>query len=97
MLRLLKKGLKKQDMKFIGGVNAPYIWLKVPEGYTSWKFFDMLLKEKNVVRNSWSTVLVRLEKVILGSLHLEIMKRRKRLFREFAIKKEHIPIWKLKE
>ena len=30
-------------------MNSPYIWLKVPEGMTSWEFFDKLLEEANVV------------------------------------------------
>jgi len=32
-----------------GGVNSPYVWLKLPEGTKSWDFFDKLLKEANVV------------------------------------------------
>lgn len=32
-----------------GGVNAPYIWLKTPEGLGSWDFFDLLLAKANVV------------------------------------------------
>ena len=32
-----------------GGVNAPYIWLEVPKGMTSWDFFDYLLEKANVV------------------------------------------------
>ena len=32
-----------------GGVNAPYIWLKVPGGLTSWDFFDKLLAQAHVV------------------------------------------------
>ena len=42
-------GLKKAGYSVSGGVNAPYIWLKTPEGMTSWDFFDHLLKEVNVV------------------------------------------------
>ena len=33
----------------LGRQNAPYIWLRVPEGQTSWQFFDRLLNEANVV------------------------------------------------
>jgi LL-diaminopimelate aminotransferase len=33
----------------LGRQNAPYIWLRVPEGQTSWRFFDRLLGEANVV------------------------------------------------
>jgi len=32
-----------------GGVNAPYIWLKTPNGMGSWDFFDYLLEKANVV------------------------------------------------
>ena len=47
--KIIKEGLEKAGYEVYGGINAPYIWLKVPEGYTSWEFFDMLLEEKNVV------------------------------------------------
>ncbi|MCK5173563.1 MAG: LL-diaminopimelate aminotransferase, partial [Planctomycetes bacterium] len=30
-------------------VNAPYVWLKTPDGVSSWEFFDMLLNKANVV------------------------------------------------
>ncbi|GLC79112.1 LL-diaminopimelate aminotransferase [Lacrimispora brassicae] len=42
-------GLKEAGCEVYGGVNAPYIWLKVPEGMTSWEFFDRLLEEAGVV------------------------------------------------
>ncbi len=32
-----------------GGENAPYIWLKTPQGMKSWEFFDYLLEKANVV------------------------------------------------
>ena len=32
-----------------GGQNAPYIWLKTPQGLDSWAFFDKLLNEAQVV------------------------------------------------
>ena len=32
-----------------GGVNAPYLWIRTPEGVDSWSFFDILLHEANVV------------------------------------------------
>ena len=37
------------DIIVYGGINAPYIWLKVIDGLTSWEFFDKLLNEANVV------------------------------------------------
>lgn len=47
--RIMRESLKKAGLSVYGGVNAPYIWLKVPEGMTSWKFFDQLLYEVNIV------------------------------------------------
>lgn len=43
------KGLKEVGFTVSGGVNAPYIWLKTPDGMTSWEFFDYLLENANVV------------------------------------------------
>ncbi len=34
---------------YTGGVNSPYIWMKVPGTMTSWEYFDYLLQEKNIV------------------------------------------------
>ncbi len=43
------KGLQSMGYTAYGGVNAPYIWLKTPDGMTSWDFFDFLLEKANVV------------------------------------------------
>lgn len=43
------EGLKEAGYEVYGAVNSPYAWLKVPEGMTSWDFFDYLLEEANVV------------------------------------------------
>ena len=43
------KGLQEAGFTVSGGVNAPYIWLKAPNGMTSWEFFDYLLENVNVV------------------------------------------------
>lgn len=45
----IKKGLTDAGYTVYGGVNAPYIWLKAPNGMTSWEFFDYLLEQVNVV------------------------------------------------
>ena len=42
-------GLKSAGFQVSGGANAPYIWLKAPNGMTSWEFFDYLLETANVV------------------------------------------------
>ncbi|KAB0667655.1 LL-diaminopimelate aminotransferase [Oryzomonas japonica] len=47
--RIIREGLAEAGLTVYGGVNAPYIWLKVPAGMTSWDFFDKLLHEANVV------------------------------------------------
>lgn len=47
--KVIYEGLKEAGYQVYGGVNAPYIWLKVPAGMTSWDFFDYLLEEANVV------------------------------------------------
>lgn len=47
--RIIREGLEKAGYTVYGGINAPYIWLKVPTGLTSWEFFDKLLEEKNIV------------------------------------------------
>jgi LL-diaminopimelate aminotransferase len=47
--RVISEGLKSAGYTVTGGVNAPYIWMKTPNGMTSWKFFDALLERANVV------------------------------------------------
>ena len=46
---MIRDGLREAGFTVFGGVNAPYIWLKTPEGYNSWSFFDYLLSEANIV------------------------------------------------
>ena len=46
---IMKEGLESTGLKVYGGVNAPYLWVKTPNGASSWKFFDQLLYEANVV------------------------------------------------
>ena len=47
--KTIKEGLAGAGYTVSGGVNAPYIWLKVPAGMTSWDFFDFLLEKANIV------------------------------------------------
>lgn len=47
--RLLREGLTEAGFDVYGGKNAPYIWLKTPDGLTSWQFFDRLLYDAHVV------------------------------------------------
>ena len=45
----MKEGLEAAGLKVYGGVNAPYLWLKTPDGISSWRFFEQMLYEANVV------------------------------------------------
>jgi LL-diaminopimelate aminotransferase len=47
--RLLREGLESVGIKVYGGVNAPYVWLKAPNGLSSWDFFDQLLDRGHLV------------------------------------------------
>ena len=45
----MKKALTDFGLKVYGGVNSPYLWIKIPNGDTSWSFFGRLLNEAAVV------------------------------------------------
>lgn len=45
---IMADALKECGVYFTGGINSPYIWLKCPDGMTSWEFFDVLLNECQV-------------------------------------------------
>lgn len=47
--RLLREGLTAAGITVYGGVNAPYVWLKTPDGLSSWDFFDRLLDRGHLV------------------------------------------------
>ena len=46
---ILSEGLRDLGYEVFGGKNSPYIWCRVPQGYTSWSFFDHLLNDCQVV------------------------------------------------
>lgn len=47
--KLIADALDELSIKYIGGKNSPYIWLKCPGGRKSWEFFDYLLNNANIV------------------------------------------------
>ncbi len=47
--KIIKKTIVGLGLTAFGGENAPYIWLQVPSGMSSWEFFDKLLNETRVV------------------------------------------------
>ena len=46
---ILRDAASGAGLDVFGGVNAPYIWVKTPNGVTSWEMFDRMLRELNVV------------------------------------------------
>lgn len=47
--RIIREQLTAAGIAVYGGVNAPYVWVKTPNGLSSWDFFDKLLQSCNVV------------------------------------------------
>ncbi|MEE1158410.1 MAG: LL-diaminopimelate aminotransferase [Atopobiaceae bacterium] len=47
--RMLMDALDEAGVWYCGGRNAPYLWLKCPNGMGSWDFFDYLLESVQVV------------------------------------------------
>ena len=47
--RRVREGLQSAQFTVFGGEHAPYIWLRTPEGVSSWDFFDQLLQRTHVV------------------------------------------------
>mgnify|MGYP000947236304 CR=1 FL=1 len=47
--KIIREGLESIGIQVFGGVNAPYIWLKTPNGMDSWAFFDKLLEEAHII------------------------------------------------
>lgn len=47
--RIMKEALESIGLSVYGGVNAPYLWVKTPNGLSSWQFFDQLLHQAYVV------------------------------------------------
>jgi LL-diaminopimelate aminotransferase len=46
---LLVQACKEAGLTVFGGVNAPYVWVRCPEGVSSWEMFDKMLNQANVV------------------------------------------------
>lgn len=47
--RIIRQQLAEVGIQVYGGVNAPYVWVKTPDGLSSWEFFDKLLHTCHVV------------------------------------------------
>ncbi len=47
--QIICEQLTAAGISVYGGKNAPYVWVKTPQGLSSWDFFDKLLQLTNVV------------------------------------------------
>ncbi len=47
--KLLREACESAGLSVYGGVNAPYIWVRCPEGVDSWGMFDRMLERTHVV------------------------------------------------
>jgi LL-diaminopimelate aminotransferase len=46
---IIREGVESVGIEAYGGENAPYVWMKTPNGIDSWSFFDKLLSDCHVV------------------------------------------------
>ena len=47
--RILSDALRAAGIWFTGGRNAPYLWMKCPDGMSGWAFFSRLLRKAQIV------------------------------------------------
>jgi LL-diaminopimelate aminotransferase len=47
--KIIREQLTAAGIQVYGGTNAPYVWVKTPNGLSSWDFFDKLLHTVHVV------------------------------------------------
>ncbi|MGN1082302.1 MAG: LL-diaminopimelate aminotransferase [Candidatus Avispirillum sp.] len=47
--RIISNFLDRKGISYTGGRYSPYVWLKCPDGMSSWEFFDYLLTKAQVV------------------------------------------------
>ncbi|MCQ2236953.1 MAG: LL-diaminopimelate aminotransferase [Bacteroidales bacterium] len=47
--KFMRESLNALGYQTFGGEDAPYIWLKTPDGVSSWEFFDKVLHELSIV------------------------------------------------
>lgn len=47
--RILREAVVEAGLQVYGGLDAPYIWVRGPEGVSSWNLFDFLLHEAHIV------------------------------------------------
>jgi LL-diaminopimelate aminotransferase len=45
----MRSALQSLGFTVYGGEDAPYLWVKTPDGVSSWDFFDKMLRSAHVV------------------------------------------------
>ena len=48
-IRLIREELIASGLTVYGGINSPYVWFKAPGNQSSWKFFQQLLNDFQIV------------------------------------------------
>ena len=46
---LIRAELLNAGLTVYGGINSPYVWFKTPDNQSSWKFFQILLNDFQIV------------------------------------------------
>ena len=47
--RIIADCMEKNNIRYFGGINSPYVWFECPMGMESWEFFDYMLNNIQVV------------------------------------------------
>lgn len=47
--RMIRSQLQEEGFTVYGGVNSPYVWFRTPDDIPSWKFFNYLLNDFQIV------------------------------------------------
>lgn len=47
--RIIAGCMEKNNIRYFGGINSPYVWFECPMGMESWEFFDYMLNNIQVV------------------------------------------------
>lgn len=45
----IRRAFESLGLPAVGGIDAPYVWVRLPEGTNSWQFFDALLERAHIV------------------------------------------------
>ena len=46
---VLRQGLETTGFQCFGGIDSPFVWVKAPQGWSSWQFFEKMLHSTGIV------------------------------------------------